>query len=121
YILAAGGPPEQLARVRWPMHKALRELVEEAGRTGKLGSLGSILEFDASKDGGLAVRGADRALEELVRVSVLRVSGVMRDARFCLEPDAAVSLRRELMMLPPDQVQLYRRAGARWAALAATA
>jgi hypothetical protein len=103
------------------MHKALRELAEEAGRTGNLGLLGAALEFRPSGDGGLSVRAADRALDELVRSSVLRVDGEMRDARLCLDPDAAVSLRRELMSLPPEQVRLYRRAGARWAALASTA
>jgi hypothetical protein len=121
YILAAGGPPEQLARVRWPMHKALHELAEEAGRTGKLDLVGAPLEFGPSRDGGLSAKGADRALDELVRSSVLRVLGEMRGARFWLDPDAAVSLRRELMTLPPEQVRLYRRTGARWAALASTA
>lgn len=121
YILAADGPPEQLARVRWPMHQALRELTEEAGRIGQLDLVGAALEFRPSPDGGYSVTGADRALEELMRSSVLRVDGEMRQARLCVDPDALTSLRRKLMRLPPEQVRLYRRAGARWAALASTA
>ena len=103
------------------MHKALRELFEETGRTGQRELLGAELELRPSRDGGLAVQGADRALDVLLRSSVLDLEGELRDARLVLNADAAVLLRRELMLLPPEQVALYRRAGTRWAALASTA
>ena len=121
YILAAGGPVEQLATVRWPMHKAIRELAEETARAGTRTLVGADLEFKPSPDGGLAVKGADRALMELVSASVLRVTGERRTARLLLDPAAAVRLRRDLMLLSPEQVALYRRAGTRWEALASTA
>lgn len=121
YILAAGGPSAQLARVRWPMHKALQELLDETGRTGQRHLLEAGLDLVVSPDGGMALKGADRALDELVRSSVLRVEGELREARLHLDPNAAIRLRRELLSLLPEQVQLYRRAGTRWAAFASTA
>lgn len=121
HILVSGGPPEFLARVRWPMHKALAELFDETGRAGQRELLGAELELRPSREGGLAVEGLDRALDELVRSAVLDVQGQLRDARLALSTEAAVRLRRELMLLSPDRVALYRRAGARWAALASTA
>lgn len=120
-VLVSGGPPEFLANVRWPMHKALAELFEETGRLGQRGLLGAELDLRPSRDGGLAVEGADRALDALVRSSILDVRGELREARLVLNTDAAVQLRRELMFLSPEQVAVYRRAGTRWAALASTA
>src|SRR4051794_17655346 len=121
YILAAGGPVEQLAGVRWPMHKAMRELAEETARAGTMALVDAGMEFKPSPDGGLEVKGANHALMDLVATSVLRVVGEQRDARLVLDPVAAVHLRRNLMLLPPEQVALYRRAGTRWAALASAA
>jgi hypothetical protein len=121
YVLAAGGPPDQLANVRWPLHKALRELLEATGRSGERDLIGVTLTLRPSADGGCAVEGADGAIEALVQCSVLEVQGERREARLVLNEDAAVRLRRELMLLAPEQVAVYRRAGVRWAALASTA
>lgn len=121
YILAAGGPPDQLANVRWPLHKALHELLEAAGRSGERELIGVALTLRPSADGGFAVEGADEAIQALVQWSVLEVQGELREARLVLNEDAGVRLRRELMLLPPEQVAFYRRVGVRWAALASTA
>lgn len=121
YLLVSGGPREQLANVRWPMHKALHELFDETGRTGQRDLLGVDLELRPSRGGGLAVAGADRALDQLVRSSVLHGQGRLREARLCLDDGAAIGLRRELMTIAPEQVRLYKRTGMRWSALAAVA
>jgi hypothetical protein len=121
YILAAGGPREQLARVRWPMHVALREACDVAGRRGELDVLALPLSFRSSSEVGVEAVGADKALDELVRQGVLQPAGQLREAVLVLDPDAAVGLRRELMALPAGRVVLLQRAGMRWAALASTA
>lgn len=120
-MLAAGGPEDQLARVRWPLHVALREAYEAAGRRGERAMLGADLELRVSSEVGHEVRGADRAIESLLRSGVLCAHGEGRQARLVLDPDAAIRLRRMLMTLPPRQTACLQHAGARWAALAATA
>jgi hypothetical protein len=120
-MLACGGPERQLVRVRWPMHLALREVREAAGRRGELAALGLALQIRPSREVGQEVVGADRALHSLVQRGVLRAEGERRTAALVLDPDASVALRRRLMMLPPAQVQVLQRAGARWAAWASTA
>lgn len=120
-ILAAAGPSRQLARVRWPMHDALRELDGELRRSGLSDLLLAPLDLRPSPDGGLADHRADRALDHLVHVGVLRAEGAGRSAEFVLDAEAAILARRDLMALPPRLVAAYRRAGTRWAALASTA
>src|SRR5688572_11600106 len=115
-MLAAGGPHAQLARVRWPLHKALRELYEETGRRGDRASLGLSWTLRPSADVGVEVEGADAALLRLVAIGILRAEGYARDARLILEDDAAVQLRRELMEMDPAAVRLLQRAATRWAA-----
>jgi predicted deacylase len=121
YILAAGGPREQLVRVRWPLHVALREMCERAGRRGELLVLDAEITFRRSADVGIAAVGAEGALDELVQAGILRPEGQTRGARLVLDDKALVGLRRELMMLPAEQVRIFQRAGERWAALASTA
>lgn len=121
HILVSGGPPEFLARVPWPMHSALAELSAETGRTGHRDLVNVQLKLKPSPDGGHAAQGAERALDTLVCERLLYVEGELREARLVLNQEAAVRLRRDLMLLPPAQVALYRRAGTRWAALASTA
>ena len=121
YMLAAGGPHEQLARVRWPLHVALREMSERAGRRGELRILDFLIAFRASPDVGVLAIGADAALDELVQAGVLRPQGRMRGAVLVVDENAVIALRRELMMLPAERVRLLQRAGERWAALASTA
>ncbi len=103
------------------MHKALHELFDAMGREGQREVLGIQLQLEPSRNGGLAVEGADAALEALIPASILDVEGELRQARLVLNAEAAIQLRRELMLLVPEQVALYRRAGTRWAALASTA
>jgi hypothetical protein len=121
WMLAAGGPQDPLARVRWPLHVALRELWEIAGRRGQRALLGIELEQHPASNVGVATRYADEALDELVRRGVLRGHGAGRSAALTLDPTAAPKLRRELMTLGAERVALLQRAGARWAALASTA
>lgn len=120
-ILAAGGPASQPVRVRWPLHRALRETYEASGRRGERDVLGVELEWRRSAEVGRELVGGDRALQKLVHDGVLRPVGELRQACFVLDPDAAVALRRKLMTLPAKQVDELQRAGTRWAALAATA
>lgn len=121
YILAAGGPSVQLARVRWPMHLALSETWTEAGRCGARHCFDLQLEFLPSAKEGLAVVGADAALEELVCLGVLKSQGALRNAKFVLDADVSVRYRRALMVLPPERVPWLQLAGERWAAFASTA
>jgi hypothetical protein len=121
WMLAAGGPEHQLARVRWPLHVALKELWETAGRDGQRLLVGVALDQRPSADVGIATRYADAALDELVRRGVLHGRGAGKRASLVLDPVAAPELRRELMALAPERVALLQRAGARWAALASTA
>jgi len=121
WMLVAGGPKSQPARVRWPLHVALRELWETAGRSGKQRLLGLKLDQHPSADVGVATRYADDALVELVQCGVLRRQGTGRGASLLLDAKAAPGIRRELMTLDAERVALLQRAGARWAALASTA
>src|SRR4051812_43819963 len=101
-ILAAGGPREQLARVRWPLHLALCEIYEQTGRTGERSLLGHDLVLRGSSEVGVEVVGADRALDHLVQRKILRPEGQLREARLILDDGVAVELRRQLMTLPPE-------------------
>jgi hypothetical protein len=94
---------------------------ERASRRGELRILDFPLALRASPDVGIAAVGVDAALAELVQAGVLMPRGQMRSAVLVLDENAAVTLRRELMMLPPERVRLLQRAGERWAALASTA
>jgi hypothetical protein len=121
WMLVAGGPESQLARVRWPLHLALRELWESAGRRGTRQLLGVELDQHPSANVGMETRYADEALAELVRRGILRRHGFGRRASLLLDIHAAPEIRRELMTLDADRVALLQRAGARWAALSCTA
>src|SRR5690242_3367317 len=92
-MLAAGGPERQLARVRWPLHMALREMHEDAGRRGERRLVGVELEMRPSPEVGQEVVGADAALRALVRCRVLRPDGDRRFAHLALDPDAVVPMR----------------------------
>lgn len=120
-ILAAGGPERQLARVRWPLHLALRESHERTGRRGERGLLGVELRLRSSAEVGQEVIGADSALQALVLEGILRSEGELRTAQLVLDENAAVRWRRTLMTLSPAKVGVLQRVGTRWAALASTA
>jgi hypothetical protein len=120
-VLGAGGPSEQLARVRWPFHKAMHELHESAGWAGERSLLGVEMVFRKSPEVGQELIGGDRALDELLRGGVLVSRGRLRQACLVVDPEAAVILRREFMKLPATQAALLQRGATRWAAMAATA
>ncbi len=120
-MLIAGGPRAQLARVRWPLHQALREISESAARTGDKDALRLELAFRPSADAGIEVLGANSVILELIRNSTLVPCGQRRSARLVLNENVAVELRRELIKQPLRRVSLIQRAGMRWAALDSTA
>src|SRR5690348_11495913 len=78
-MLYAGGPEELPARSSWPLHKALRELDEQARRSNLHRQLPG-LEFTPDPGVQLRATGADAATAELLRSHVLEPEGVGRDA-----------------------------------------
>lgn len=118
-MLAAGGPSVIPARISWPLHQALRELHDEAGRRG-VRQLRAPLAFRSCPDVALRALGADDALFGLIQEGVLRPEGAGRQAALRADRDALVELRRDLMRLEPEAARLVQWAGARWAALVAT-
>lgn len=117
-MLAADGPAVMPARISWPLHQALRELHDEAGRRGVRRLLAS-LAFRPSPDVALQARGGDEALFALMQEGVLRPEGAGRHAELRVDPDALVRLRRDFMRLEPEAARLVQWAGTRWAALVA--
>ncbi len=119
FMLAAGGPPLIPARIGWPLHQALYELHEKAGRSGDRRLLPQI-SFRPSPDVALRADGADEAMRALVHAEVLQPEGAGRQAMLRTDSSALVTYRRNLMRLDPDAVRLVQFAGTRWAALVAT-
>jgi hypothetical protein len=120
-MIAAGRLERMPARISWPLHAALRDLVSDAGRRGLLATLPVEPQFEAAPEAGLRARGADEALADLCREGVLRRVGQLTEAALEVDPDRLVPYRRALMTLDPETVRLLQRAGSRWAALASTA
>jgi hypothetical protein len=119
-MLYAGGPEVLPARISWPLHKALRELDEQARRSNMRRDL-PVMEFNADPDVQLRAGGADRATEELLRAGVLEPEGVGRDAVIRVNRAALVAAAQpEFMRLAPHVAQLVRQAAIRWAALVST-
>jgi len=119
-MLVAGGPQEQPAGIRWPMHLALREFFAASRRCGEADVQAIRPALRPSPDLGLEVLGANDGLEALVCRGVLERKGTLRDARLTVRHEATSLLRRQFMALTPRQASLIQRAGARWAALACT-
>lgn len=116
-LLAAGGPSEWLSGSRWPMHSALREIAIDAEGT----SLSyKEIQTRPDPDVGYAVLGADAAVTQLVGAGFLVPHGDGLLAMWKVAEERLVATRRDLLRLPPDEVDLVYRAGRRWAALAAT-
>jgi hypothetical protein len=120
-MIAAGSLERMPARISWPLHTALRDLVSDAGRRGLLATLPVELQFEPAPEAGLRARGADEALADLCREGVLRRVGQLAEAALEVDPNRLVPHRRALMALDPETVRLLQRAGSRWAALASTA
>jgi len=118
-MLVAGGPEVIPARIRWPMHQAVRELYEEAGRRG-LRRLLPEVTLRPSADVGVRAKGADTDLFHLIEDGVLVPDGEGTAAVLRIAPDALTGYRRDLMRLRPDAAALVYWAGSRWAALVAT-
>lgn len=119
-MIAAARVDSIPARTPWPMHLALRELNEEAGRKGLRSSLEGEIRLDPSPECGLSVRGADHAFRDLARQGLLIPVGVTLAARWRVDDQVLVDYRRALMTLDPRLAALLQRAGSRWAALAST-
>jgi hypothetical protein len=103
------------------MHRALRLLYAEAGRTGRLCVLPAAPVFAPCPETGYAAEGADRALRSLIRDGLIKEEGVGLGARLIIDPDVLVNHRRLLMTQDARTVAMLQRAGERWAALASTA
>jgi hypothetical protein len=103
------------------MHRALRLLYSEAGRTGRLRLLPAKPVFVPCPETGIATEGADRALRSLIERGLILEEGVGLGARLVVDPDVLVSRRRSLMTRDVRAVAMLQRAGERWAALASMA
>lgn len=120
-MIAAGGVRCLPARTPWPMHRALRVLYSEAGRTGRLRLLPAKPVFVPCPETGIATEGADHAFRSLIERGLILEEGVGLGARLVVDPEALVSRRRSLMTRDVQAVAMLQRAGERWAALASTA
>lgn len=118
-MLAAGGPAVIPARIEWPLHRALHDLHERAGRCGLRSQLPQ-LSFRPCPDVAVRAAGGREAMFSLARRGTLDAEGTGRQAVLRLAPDARVKLRRELMRLDPETVRLVQWGATRWAALVAT-
>jgi hypothetical protein len=116
-MIAAGGVRCLPPRTPWPMHRAVRELYEHAGRAGELGQLPESPRLRPCPERGLAVEGLDGALRELVAAGLLVEAGDRRSAVLAVAEDALVRWRRGLLESDARRVALLQRAGSRWAAL----
>src|SRR5689334_13431784 len=120
-LLAASGPGAFPPRVLWPLHRAIRDLIDDAGRQGIRRLLPGPLNSRPSPEGGIEIVGVGRAMRDLLADGVLEKVGSGRRMQLALNPDAVPGLRRALMLEPPELVACYRIAGANWAALSAIA
>lgn len=116
-MIAAGGVRCLPSRTPWPMHRAVRELYEHAGRVGRLAQLPEYPRLRPCPERGLAVEGLDGALRELVGAGLLVEVGDRRSAMLAVSEDALVRWRRGLLGSDARRVALLQRAGSRWAAL----
>lgn len=119
-MLVAGDVQQLVARTPWPLHTALRELGDEAGRRGLLRETLPKIRTRPSAEVGLQVEGADAAVNALLAEGLLVETGRGRDARLVVDAQVSVEYRRRLMRLDPGAVRLLQRAGARWSALSWT-
>ena len=119
-MLACGPPVQVLAAVEWPLHKALRELLEEASSIPSP-VLSEALRFHPDADCGYRAEGTDPALWELRSRGVLQAVGTGLDAGWIGNPDTFARGRRLLFSLEPREADAIYRAGVRWASLASTA
>lgn len=119
-MIAAGRVERLPARTPWPLHAALVQLHEEAGRLGLRNLLGLDLAFVPSPEVGREALGADAALRDLVRTGLLHEVGTGLAAQLEVDVVEAIRARRRLMRLEPRAVALLQRAGERWSALAWT-
>jgi hypothetical protein len=119
-MIAAGRVPCTPARTPWPLHAALWQLNEEAGRLGLRSKLNARLTFSPSSEVGWRAEGADSALRDLVRAGLIREAGSGLNACLLVNEEQLVERRRRLLALEPEIVRLIQGAGERWAAFAAT-
>ena len=103
------------------MHRAVRLLYDEAGRTGSLSALPPAPVFEPCPATGLAASGADEALRSLIRGGLFREAAAGLHAMLVIDEAQLVARRRALMARDPSAVALLQRAGERWAAFASTA
>ena len=119
-MLVSGGPARQPARVRWPLHAALRDLDGDLARLGRRHELSVAMDFRPCPDVGIEVLGADRSLLSAVRNGLLVASGRGPEAEWVLDSHAAATARRRLMGLDPESARWVHRGGTLWAAAVVT-
>lgn len=119
-MLIAHGEQGFLRGLEWPLHQALRELYETAGRQDVAAELPPT-SFRPSPGVAWRADGADEAVWELQLQRVLVPEGTGLVARYAVNEDLLPRHKRQLLRLRPEISRLVYRAGVRWAALAATA
>ena len=119
-MLATGQPTQLLAAAEWPLHKALRELKDEAESLPSP-VLAEGLRFRPDPDCGYRAEGAGSALWELRSRGVLLAVGTGLDAGWVGNDEMFAKARRLLFSLEPREADAVYRAGVRWASLASTA
>lgn len=119
-MLASGPQAQLLAAAEWPLHKALRELLEDAKSIPST-VLSEALRFRPDPDCGYRAEGADAALWDLRSRGVLQAVGSGLDAGWTGNHEAFARARRLLFSLEPLEADAVYRAGVRWASFASTA
>ncbi len=119
-MIGAGDIDELVSGLDWPMHQALRELYEEAGRVGATDRLPTT-SFRPYPGVAWRADGADEALWELRVKGLLVPRGSGLTGKLVVNDDLRGRHRRDLLRLGLPVSELVYRAGVRWAALAATA
>lgn len=118
-IIAGGEVTALPVRASWPVHRAIAWLASESARCGVEPPLSVITKPDP--DVYIAVDGVETALAALIAEGFLVQAGAGYTARWVIDPDSAISARRELMRTDPHVADLLVQAGQRLATWASTA
>jgi hypothetical protein len=118
-ILASGDLDAFPARRLWPLHLAVRELIDCARPVGVLMAV-CRAEQRPCPSNMVAVAGVDAAVTRLDHLGFIHPAGTGRNASYVLDQLEVAEARRWMMRRPALETSLYRRAGIRWSTLAVT-